>query len=137
MPKPPLPPALDDFVQQPNHAVIATVDRDGAPHTAVTWYLWDGGRVMVNMDATRKRLSHMRRDPRVSLSVLGAEDWYRQVTLRGRTVDIEDDPDLAGADRLAHRYTGSPYARRDQRRVNAWIDVEWWYGWTAGRPWTG
>ena len=96
MPTSPLPPELVEFLAQPNPSVIATLDGDGAPHTAVTWYLWDDGRVLVNMDATRKRLANMRRDPRVSLSVSGKDDFYRQVTLRGRAVEIADDEDLAG-----------------------------------------
>src|SRR3954463_822819 len=136
MPKPPLPPELDEFLTQANPAVIGTLDPDGAPHTAATWYLWENGRVLVNMDATRKRLEHLRRDPGVSLTVLGrGDDWYRQVTLRGGVVELQDDEDLSGIDRLSERYTGSAYARRDQSRVNGWIDVESWYGWDGGKPW--
>jgi hypothetical protein len=44
--------------------------------TAATWYLWDNGRVLVNMDEGRKRLQHMRSNPQVSLTVLDAGDWY-------------------------------------------------------------
>lgn len=136
MPKPPLPPELDEFLTNPNPAAIGTTDPDGAPHTAATWYLWEHGRALVNMDATRKRLEYLRGDPRVSLTVLGrGDDWYRQVTLRGRVVELEDDTGLSGIDRLSEHYTGNTYARRDQQRVNGWIEVESWYGWDGGRPW--
>jgi PPOX class probable F420-dependent enzyme len=136
MPKPPLPSELDEFLTQPNPSAIGTLDRDGAPHTAATWYLWENGRALVNMDATRKRLDHLRRDPRASLTVLGrGNDWYRQVTLRGRVVELADDEDLSGIDRLAKHYTGNAYARRNQPRVNGWIEVESWYGWDGGSPW--
>ena len=53
MSKPPLPPKLETFLAQPNPSVIATVPPNGHPHTAATWYLWEDGRVLVNMDATR------------------------------------------------------------------------------------
>jgi PPOX class probable F420-dependent enzyme len=136
MPNPPLPPELQEFLTQPNPSVIGTLDPDGAPHTAATWYLWEDGRVLVNMDATRKRLDHLRRDPRVALTVTGrGDDWYRQITLRGRVVELADDDDLSGIDRLSQQYTGNAYLRRDQRRVNGWIEVESWYGWDGGRPW--
>ena len=135
MPKPPLPPELDEFLAGPNPSAIGTADPDGAPHTAATWYLWENGRALVNMDATRKRLDHLRRDPRVSLTVMGRDDWYRQVTLRGRIVDIADDEDLRGIDRLSQHYLGNAYGRREQPRVNGWIDVESWYGWYGGSPW--
>jgi PPOX class probable F420-dependent enzyme len=84
MPSPPLPTALSEFLSAPNPAVIATVRPDGSPHTAATWYLWEDGRVLVNMDEGRKRLEYLRRDPQVSLTVLGADAWYRHVTLLGR-----------------------------------------------------
>jgi PPOX class probable F420-dependent enzyme len=137
MPKPPLPATLQDFLSQPNPSVIASVRPDGTPHSAATWYLWDDGRVLVNMADTRKRLDNMRADPRVSLTVMGQDDWYHQVTLKGRIAEIADDADLAGIDRLSTHYTGNPYARREQTRVNAWIEVESWYGWAGGRPWEG
>jgi PPOX class probable F420-dependent enzyme len=138
MPKPPLPSELTEFLSRPNPAVIGSVRPDGSPHTAATWYLWEDGRVLVNVDTTRKRLEYMSRDPRVSITVMGqGDDWYHQVTLRGRVATFEEDPEFEGADRLSRQYTGEPYARRDQNRVNAWIEVESWYGWAAGRPWTG
>jgi PPOX class probable F420-dependent enzyme len=137
MPEPPLPSTLVEFLSRPNPSVIASRRPDGSPHTAATWYLWDGGRVLVNMDATRKRLDNMRAEPRVSITVLGKDVWYQQVTITGRVAEIADDADLEGIDRLSTHYTGAPYARRDQQRVNAWIEVESWYAWNNGRPWTG
>jgi PPOX class probable F420-dependent enzyme len=137
VPKPPLPPALTDFLDAANPATIATLQPDGGPHSAATWYLWEDGRVLVNMEDSRKRLGHLRRDPRVSLTVLGGENWYRHVTLRGRVVSLEDDTDFEGIDRLSRRYRGGPYPRRDRGRVNAWIEVESWHAWDHGRPWRG
>ena len=58
MPKPPLPPDLVAFLAEPNPSVIATIRRDGSPHTAATWSLWVDGRVLVNMDEGRRRLEH-------------------------------------------------------------------------------
>lgn len=137
MPKPPLPAELDAFLQQPNPAVIASVRPDGSPHSAATWYLWEGGRVLVNMEDSRKRLDYLRRDPRVSITILGrGDDWYHQVTLRGRVVDFEGEA-LGDIDRLSRHYLGHDYGTRDRDRVSAWIEVESWYGWERGRYWTG
>jgi PPOX class probable F420-dependent enzyme len=135
MPKPPLPAELDELLRKPNPAVIGTLKPDGAPHTVATWYLWEDGRVLVNMDEGRARLEYVRRDPRVSLTVLEADDWYHHVSLRGRVTALEDDTDLSGIDRLARHYTGRPYAQRDRGRVNAWIEVETWHAWAVGEPW--
>jgi PPOX class probable F420-dependent enzyme len=136
MPKPPLPAELDAFLVQPNPSVIATITPDFGIHTAATWYIWEGGRAMVNMSATRKRLEYIRLNPKVSLTVLGrGEDWYHQVTLRGHAVSLEPDPDLKSIDRLSHHYRGQEYPRRGQERVEAWIEVDSWYGWAGGGPW--
>ena len=43
------------------------------------------------MADTRKRLDHMRSEPHVSLTVVGKDQWYNQVTLRGRVAEIADD----------------------------------------------
>jgi PPOX class probable F420-dependent enzyme len=137
MPKPPLPPELDEFLEQPNPSVIATLDGDGSPHTVATWYLWENGRVVVNMDEGRKRLEYMRRDPRVSITVLGRDDWYHHVTLRGRIVSIEEDADMEIIDRISRHYTGEPYAQRDRGRVAAWVEVETWHSWAVMKPWKG
>jgi PPOX class probable F420-dependent enzyme len=137
MPKPPLPRELDEFLSRPNPAVIATLETDGRPHTAATWYIWENGRVLVNMDESRKRLEHLRNDPRVSITVLGQAEWYRHVTVRGRASSIDPDSTLQDIDRLARHYTGNPYPQRDRGRVSAWIEVESWHAWAGGRTWTG
>lgn len=129
MPEAPVPPEVDAFLRKPNPAVIAALRPDGSPHSVATWYDWEGGRVLVNMDESRLRLRFMRRDPRVSLTVLDEDSWYTHVSLLGRVVSLEDDPDLEGIDRLAIRYTGKSFSKRDAKRVNAWIEVDRWHGW--------
>jgi PPOX class probable F420-dependent enzyme len=135
MPHVPVPREVDDFLAQPNPAVVATLRPDGSPHTVPTWYDWEGGRALLNMEITRLRLSYMRRDPRVALTALGTESWYRHVSLIGRVVSIEEDEELVDIDRLARRYTGRPLSRRDARRISAWVEVERWHGWEGGGPW--
>ena len=131
---------MTDFLARVNPAVIATLRPDGSPHTAATWYDWEDGRVLVNMDSSRVRLSYVRRDPRVSLTVLGDDDWYEHVTILGRVVELRTDTELTDIDRLAIRYTGEPYRNRVRERVSAWIEPDRWYAWdatsTAPRPTT-
>ena len=95
MPKPPLPDAAVALLRKPNPAVITTLRDDGQPIATATWYLWDEGRVLVNMDEGRKRLEHMRRDPRVALDVLDESDWYTHVSLIGHVEQWREDSGLA------------------------------------------
>ena len=135
MPKPPLPQELQEVLAKPNPAVIGTVTSEGAPITVPTWYVWEDGRALVSMDEGRRRLDHLRRDPRVSLTVLDGDQWYRHISLRGR-MTLHDDPDLAEVDRISNHYTGNPYAQRDRGRVSGVIEVASWHAWNGGRPWT-
>jgi PPOX class probable F420-dependent enzyme len=124
------PPRVVEFLRAPNPAVIATVRPDGELHTVATWYLWeDDGTVLVNMDETRRRLAHVRADPRVALTVLDRESWYSHVSLIGRVRDIRPDPGLVDIDRLSQHYYGHPFRRRDSARWNATVEVERWHAW--------
>ena len=127
MPRAPLPDELVEFLRRPHAAVISTVRSDGAPYSAATWYDWDDGAILVNMDFERLRLSHMRRDPRVAVTVLDLGDWYRAVTVLGRVVELHDDEDLVDIDRLSMRYRGEPYWNRERKRVTALIEPERWH----------
>jgi PPOX class probable F420-dependent enzyme len=129
----PLPDDVRALLERPNPAVIATVRADGHPVSVATWYAMDGDRVFVNMDARRKRLDHLRADPRISITVLAEGDWYTHVSLQGRVVEMTDDEGLAGIDRLSQHYRGRDYPTRDRPRVNAWIEVDRWHGWGSAR----
>jgi len=118
-------PLTDDAKQmlaKPNPAVISTTRRDGQPVSAATWYLFRDDHLLVNMDVGRKRLQHMRRDPRVSLTVIDGDDWYTHVTTIGHVTDI---------DALSEHYQGKPYPDRDRPRVSALIEIDRVHGWGA------
>jgi PPOX class probable F420-dependent enzyme len=137
MPRPPLPPDIDEFLRRPQPAVVASVRPDGSPHTVATWYAWDGDRVLLNMDESRLRLQFMRDNPRVALTVLDGEGWYRHVSISGRIVSIDEDEGLGDIDGLALQYTGEPFRTRDRRRFSAWVEIERWHAWDGAGPWTG
>jgi PPOX class probable F420-dependent enzyme len=117
--------ALNDETRRlldgPNFAVLATINPDGAPQTSAMWVGRDGDDVLFSTVAGRRKHANMVRDPRVSVTVLDAEDPYNYVELRGRVTITEDvgrrfdtglswkydgrepDPDPPGAVRLVVR----------------------------------
>ena len=135
MPRLPPPPEVDEFLRRPNPAVVASLRPDGSPHTVATWYLWDGERVLLNMDESRLRLRFMRRDPRVALTVLDEGSWYRHVSLLGQAVEIVEDEGLLDIDRLSLHYSGEPFGDRRSRRFSAWVEPSAWHAWEGGGPW--
>ncbi|ALV48842.1 PPOX class F420-dependent oxidoreductase [Streptomyces althioticus] len=131
MSKPPLPPEAQELLRKPNPCVMATLRSDGSPVSTPTWYLWEDGRVLINLDEGRVRLRHLRNDPRVTLTVLDSDNWYTHVTLIGRVAEMRDDEGLADIDRLSRHYGGDAYPNRERPRVSAWVEVERWHGWGA------
>ncbi len=130
----PFPDPVHKLLAAPNPAVITTLRSDGQPVSVATWYLMAGDeRVLVNMDEGRRRLAHLRRDPRVSITVLQDGDWYTHVSLVGRVIEMYDDVGLADIDRLSRHYRGRDYAVRDRGRVSALVEVDRWHGWGAAR----
>jgi PPOX class probable F420-dependent enzyme len=137
MPPGPPPAELQALLREPNPCVIATVRPDGELHTVATWYLWsETATVLVNMDGSRRRLEHMRLDPRVALTVLVDGDWYKHVSLIGRVQEIRPDADLHDIDRIARHYTGKEFGNRGRDSWTAEIEVHRWHGWDDARDLT-
>ena len=129
MPKPPLPEELKAILAEPHPAVMASLKPDGGPLTVATWYLLeDDGRILINLDDRRARLEHIRKDPRLSLTVLDS-DWYRHVSLRGKVVEFKADEGLKDIDRLSTHYRGEAYPAREHPRTSAWMEITHWHGW--------
>jgi PPOX class probable F420-dependent enzyme len=130
-----LPDDVRSFLERPNPAVMATLAKDGRPVSVATWYLLEpDGRVLLNLDNERVRLAHIRRDPRIALTVLDGADWGTHVSLQLAVVDVSDDRDLSDIDALAVHYTGGKYPNRDRPRVSARAEIRSWHGWGAFAP---
>jgi PPOX class probable F420-dependent enzyme len=127
MPRAPVPPELADFLAAPRPSVVAVVRPDGSPVTAATWYEWLDGSVLVPMLRSSRRLAHIRRDPRVALTVLG-DSWYTQVSVLGRVVEIREDG-FEDIDRMSMSYFGAPYTPRDAEIASVRFEVERWHAW--------
>jgi PPOX class probable F420-dependent enzyme len=129
MPDLPIPEEIEAFMAEANPAVVATVRSDGSPHSVPTWYEWDGGVLLLNMDRSRKRLRHLSPGSPVALSVMALSDWYSHVSFIGEVEELRDDPDLADIDRLSLRYRGKPYRDRSRDSVTALIRPSHWFTW--------
>ena len=127
------PPFSDDarnFLRKANPCVVATLRSDGAPVSVATWYLLeDDDRILLNMDDTRVRLGHLRRDPRVSLTIIDEANWYTHISLIGTVTEMRADEGLVDIDRLSTHYGGRTYPDRESPRTSAWMTVERWHGW--------
>ncbi|MDQ4137338.1 MAG: pyridoxamine 5'-phosphate oxidase family protein, partial [Actinomycetota bacterium] len=126
------------FLAGAHPSVMATVAKDGRPVAVATWFLSEGGgRILVNLDAERVRLAHLRREPRFALDVLNPDDWYSHLSLQLVADDYRDDTDLVDIDALSRHYLGKPYPNRHRPRVSVRAQISRWSRWEPSRTESG
>jgi PPOX class probable F420-dependent enzyme len=110
-----------ELLRGKNFAAVTTLRADGSPQTSIVWIDTDGERVIFNSTTWRAKTRDLRRDPRVSVLVLDANDPYRYFVVEG-----EAELDLEGADahihELSRRFRGKEFHAPHDRvivRVNA------------------
>jgi PPOX class probable F420-dependent enzyme len=97
--------AVRRLLDDPNPAVLATVNPDGSPQTSVVWVARDGEDLLISSAAGRRKDRNIRRDPRVSLTVYDQRDPQLYAEIRGLAT-VTEDPGRKLAVRLAKFYEG-------------------------------
>ena len=87
-----------------NLAIIATIMPDGSPQATAVWVDTDGEHVRFNTAEGRVKTRNLRRDPRVAVAILNAENPYEQVTIRGSVVAFEREGAVEHINSLAKKY---------------------------------
>ena len=103
-----------------NWGTVVTLREDGSPHATPVWIDTDGDNVLFNTAVGRAKERHLRRDPRVAITVLPAEDQQSgYVTVTGRAEIVEEGA-FDHIDKLAKKYIGAdkyPYLQPGEQRV--------------------
>ena len=98
--------AVRRILDDPNPAVLATINPDGSPQTSVMWVGRDGGDLLFSTVEGRVKHRNMLRDPRVSVTVWDSADPEISVDLRGR-VSMTPDPGRLLHIQLSYKYDGT------------------------------
>lgn len=87
------PAAAQQFLRNNHQAVMATFRRDGRPALSpVTVAVDDAGRAVISTRQTAMKVKHLRRDPRVALSVFTERFYGDWVQIEG-SAEIVELPD--------------------------------------------
>ncbi|SEP83518.1 PPOX class F420-dependent oxidoreductase [Lentzea albida] len=98
-----------ELLDSPNFATVATLTKDGGPQTSVVWIKRDGDDVLFSTVAGRAKERHLRRDPRVSITVTNKDDPYQYSEFRGEaSLTTEGGDELINE--LSHKYAGQDYS---------------------------
>ena len=95
-----------ELLQEPVHAVLATMMADGIPQSSVVWADYDGEYILINTTLERQKGRNMQVDPKVTLLVIDPKDSSRWVGIRGIVVAMTEDGAEAHANKLTQLYTG-------------------------------
>lgn len=104
----PLPPEVQKFIEGKVFAHVATLMKDGAPQVTPVWVDHDGKNVLINTATGRLKTNNLKRDARVAMSIMGLDNEYRTVFIRGRVKDVTTEGADAHIDKLSAKYTGNP-----------------------------
>lgn len=108
------------------HGWATTVRPDGSLHSTVVWVDTDGDDVIFNTAIGRAKERNLRRDARVSISVLDPNDPFHALSVSGQGRLEEDGADTI-IDRLAKKYLGAdsyPFRTPEERRITVRVTPE-------------
>ncbi len=91
------------------------------------WVDHDGDTVLINTATGRVKERNLSRDPRVSISIVDAEDPYQPLTIKGRVVELTREGADAHIDKLSKRYIDRdpyPFRRPGEERILVRIEPE-------------
>jgi PPOX class probable F420-dependent enzyme len=103
-----------------NWGTVTTLRADGSPHSTPVWIDTDGENVLFNTSVGRAKERHLRRDPRVSVVVLPAEDQQSGYVSVTGTAELTEEGGEDHIHKLAKKYIGQdtyPWLQPGERRV--------------------
>lgn len=83
---------------------LATVRKDGRPHTAPVWFVVDDGDLVFMTMETSVKARNMGRDPRVAMTIDDEVFPYAYVIVEGTVTMTHDVDKLEWSTRIARRY---------------------------------
>jgi PPOX class probable F420-dependent enzyme len=119
-----IPPEVRELLEAPNYVHLSTLRKDGSPRNWVVWAGLEDDRVLICTTTHSMKATHMRRDPRVGLSLVDLENPYRMASLQGRVVEVRDDEGCAYMDPISVKYTGEPFPSRGSDRLCFVVEID-------------
>lgn len=109
-----------ELLEQPNFVAVATNTTEGSPDVKVVWADVEDDLVVLNSAEGRKWPERLRRDPRVTVTVINHENPYEYALIKGRLAEDTHDGADENIDQLAKKYLGKdeyPWLQPGEQRV--------------------
>lgn len=116
-------------------AHLATLTPEGAPHSTPMWFTYQDGSFWFVSPPDAEKVEHIRRDPRVAVSISNQDHPYRAVMVHGNAEILDDGTARSLTLKLQEQYLGStaielPYTDEDKNvaiRVRPHTIESWTY----------
>jgi PPOX class probable F420-dependent enzyme len=102
--------------EEPNFAIVATVDERGRPHSTVVWIDTDGTDVIFNTTTVRAKARHLRATPYASVVVVDRHDFYRWIEVEG-PVETTEEGAADHINKLSNKYDGQDFSNLENRLI--------------------
>jgi PPOX class probable F420-dependent enzyme len=115
-----------ELLEQPNYAVISTINKNGSIHNTIVWISAEDGAVAVNSAVGRLWPTNLRRDPHATVLVQESRNPYHYVEIRGTAEGTRDGAD-EHINALSKKYIGQdeyPYRQPGEQRIKFVIRPE-------------
>jgi len=109
-----------DLFNKRAFASLATRMPNDEVQVTPVWVDAEGSAVLFNSARGRVKDQNVRRDPRVTLTLMDPDNPYRYMEIRGRVVDFTEQGAAQHIDKMAKKYLGVdkyPYAKPGEVRV--------------------
>jgi PPOX class probable F420-dependent enzyme len=94
---------LNELLNEPRLANLATSDNNGNPRVSPIWYFYENGVFYFTTRLGRVKGAHIKKNPRVALSIATDDRPYRAVCAFGTAEIVKDDRDK-WLERISSRY---------------------------------
>ena len=120
-----IPEKYADLFEKPAFGNLGTIMKDGSPQVTPIWVDYDGKYVRFNSALGRVKDKNVRRDPRVSVSLVDPANPYRYLEIRGKVVEITETGADDHINKLSQKYLGKPvYPFRQPGEVRVTYKIE-------------
>jgi PPOX class probable F420-dependent enzyme len=93
---------------------------DGTPQVTPVWFLYEGGKFIVNTARGRVKDRNMSENAHVAMSIVDPDNPFAHLAVRGTVTRVTEDGADANIDALAMKYLGQqsyPFRRPGEVRV--------------------
>jgi nitroimidazol reductase NimA-like FMN-containing flavoprotein (pyridoxamine 5'-phosphate oxidase superfamily) len=84
---------VNEYLQQPLLARMATADETGQPHVVPVWYGWDGESLWISSFSNTRKIRDLQKNPKISIAIDDSDEANntRSVILEGM-VELVREP---------------------------------------------